>query len=449
MNKIKIDLTSYKRFLGAANNLIDVIKIFPSLHSSTTIRLHLIAILDEMEHFILEQEDYIKQWKSHYPLDVDRNLLVQLMDMFETDSDNGLYNTYILVEDRESLMNFQNYHREEWRNHRVKKGEVEQQEILTEARFGATDYLISQFAYYDNSEKARMLTYAAHQLKTDDMMFNRIFEKQLTLFNMEESFCSGFTEAGIAKLQGIREAILDFRYWDVLYYVKYKLNVVYTNFQTLLDALDNPDDEICEHLYLDAESMYESVKREHEVENERWRRFNSRKKDYHKRLAEQKNAIRDIITSQLWDQEWEDLFEYEDERDVQPDYFAIGSFIHYRFQEMQADDNRKLIMLVQYINDWLFYTWEEMNLLSHETPEGDVVIPLPDDVLDAIRNDLHFKIVKEVKNTVPQPSVVMNIQEYVANKGDNYGSQIVNKDNAKVIQALPEEAKKLLEQNKK
>ena len=195
--------------------------------------------------------------------------------------------------------------------------------------------------------------------------------------------------------------------------------------------------------------MYESVKREHEVENERWRRFNSRKKDYHKRLAEQKNAIRDVITSQLWDQEWEDLFEYEDERDVQPDYFAIGSFIHYRFQEMQADDNKKLIMLVQYINDWLFYTWEEMNLLSHETPEGDVVIPLPDDVQDAIRKDLHFKVVEEVKETSPQPSVVMNIQEYVANKGDNYGSQIVNKDNAKVIQALPEDAKKLLEQNKK
>lgn len=50
---------------------------------------------------------------------------------------------------------------------------------------------------------------------------------------------------------------------------------------------------------------------------------------------------------------------------------------------------------------------------------------------------------------VQNGEVHIHINEYVANKGDNYGTQIVNKDNAKAIQVLPEDAKKLLEQNKK
>lgn len=125
--------------------------------------------------------------------------------------------------------------------------------------------------------------------------------------------------------------------------------------------------------------------------------------------------------------------------------FAALAFLSLLYGVMLTDDNRKEHHKIPDKADQL------MNFLDDNFPEeareirnivlcNDPDVSLPevdaDKYLDEVECSLHpeFKeaLLRRYMNgnsyADTKPNITINIQEYVANKGDNYGTQIVNKD---------------------
>lgn len=106
--------------------------------------------------------------------------------------------------------------------------------------------------------------------------------------------------------------------------------------------------------------------------------------------------------------EWEELFEYRGTAQIILDNLAIGSLIHYRLSKMQQNNNEMLFLLIQLIDDWLFYTMAEMTLLALYNTSGIDVRPRLEEEMKAIIADLHFEVVAEEDDDVKSAGVTGN-----------------------------------------
>lgn len=125
--------------------------------------------------------------------------------------------------------------------------------------------------------------------------------------------------------------------------------------------------------------------------------------------------------------------------------FAALAFLSLLYGVMLTDDNRKehhripdkANQLMNFLDDTFPEEAKEIrNIVLYNDPDASIPEVDAEKYLEEVECSLHpeFKeallkrFLNENPNADTKPNITINIQEYVANKGDNYGTQIVNKE---------------------
>lgn len=441
-----MDRYSYSAFVTMLNQFANLVKSHSAITSNTGRRINMITLMLETESLLEELEYYYKSWKSAFPLNVQIDALQKLEKQFDPKNNKGIFTRFTdHIYDDSFLDQVCTYLNESGDiDEDVQKQYLDENSIPRYTQESIKHSMRHSFPVRLTSR----VNHARRAFREDSKVFDKLFAyKPADLFSMFDSINVGFTDAGKEKIRDFRQFLFMIDYSDLVDILKLEFIHVHDLLKAIVHTIEEPSDEICESLYSNAETLYDDTFPEHAAERERWRRYNSKKKDYINRLRLQKDEVRKQITELGWDSEWEDLFEYEGTHDVQPDYLAIGTLIHYHLDVMQRDDNRILMLLIKLVNDWLFYTWEEMKLLEPDEIPGAVVIPLADAEQAAVISDIHFEVVRDkeenVASAIGTPTIIIN-GDVVAKKENNidknYAPVIDNHDGGKIIQP---ETKKL------
>lgn len=443
-----MDRYSFSSFATMLNQFASLVKSHSAITTYTGRRMNIIMLMLEAESLLEELGDYYKAWKSAFPLNVQIDALQKLEKQFDPDNNKGLFCRFPESSyDDSSIDQACTYLNEEGNyDEELQKQYIDENNLPKYTQESVKHSMRHSFHYPVRTSSRH--NHARRSYRLDSKVFNKLFEyKPADLFSMFDSMNVGFTELGKEKIRDFRQFLIMVDYSDLVDILKLEFIHVHDLLKAIVHVVEEPSDEICESLYSNAETLYEESYPEHSAECERWRRYNSKKKDYINRLRLQKDEIRKQVTELGWDSEWEDLFEYEGTRDVQPDYLAIGTLIHYHLDVMQKDDNKNLMLLIKLINDWLFYTWEEMKMLEPDEIPGAVIIPLEEAEQTALTADLHFEVEKEKEkvktSTSPQINITVqgnvighnenNIDKNFAPMIDNHDGGIITKPETKEL----------------
>lgn len=444
-----MDRYSYSAFVAMLNQFVDLVKSHSAITTFTGRRMNMIMLMLEAESLLEGMGEYYKSWKYAFPLNVQIDALQKLERQLDPENSEGIFKQFTDNIYDDSLLDHActyRYH-SEGEDENIQKQYSDKNSIprYTQVRFkNLSHYFPVRFpSMKDRACRARAFS-------KDSNVFDKLFAyKPADLFSPYESLDASFTDEGKEKIQDFRQFLFMIDYSDLVDILKLEFISVRELLKSVVRVIEDPSDKICENLYSNAESLYDDTFPEHAAERERWRRYNSKKKDYINRLRLQKDEVRKQVTELGWDPEWEELFEYEGTHDVQPDNLAIGNLIHYHLDVMQKDDNKNLMLLIKLINDWLFYTWEEMKLLEPDEIPGAVVLPLADAEQTAVIADIHFEVMKDkekkVAPAIGTPTIIVNgdlVAKKESNIDNNYGTVVDNHDGGKVLQP---ETKKLTE----
>lgn len=440
--------SSYCSFVTMINQFASLVNSHSAIRTYTGRRMNMIMLMLETESLLVELEDYYKSWKSEFPLNVQIDVLQKLEKQLDPNDSKGIFTCFSENCYEDSLVDqVCTYLNESGELDEELQKQYSDDKNIPRYTQESLRHPIKRPNHFPVRMSSRVF-HARRAFGIDSKAFDRLFVyRPVDLFSIYDSMNVGFTDAGKEKVRDFRQFLLMIDYSDLVDILKLKFIHVHNLLKAIVRTIEEPSDEICESLYLNAETLYNDSFPEHEAERERWRRYNSKKKDYINRLRLKKDEVRKQITELGWDSEWEDLFEYEGTHDVQPDHLAIGTLIHYHLDVMQRDDNRNLMLMIKLINDWLFYTWEEMKLLEPDEIPGAVVLPLADDEQAAVLADIHFEVMKDkeedVTTAIGASTIIVN-GDWVAKKENNidknYAPVIDNHDGGKILQP---ETKKL------
>lgn len=423
-------------YLDELNRFEAFVNSFDTIATSTGRRMYVITLLCEMQLLRHKLQVIGEHWKVEYPIEIDREDLVTWAYKLAEGSDQYILKLSKHISD--NYMELLCYSRTKIQRNpdfKAQKNEETNAEETYEDMLNESPYIKKGF-YGMIGKRLSKLHDMPLPIKTefenlDAEVFDNVLNNTSTnIFCMARHIGCELKDDAKDVLNKYRDFLFALSDDDLDDLIGLHAEDLHGEIAKLIQILDEPTDEACSGLYYSAEELLRKHDSYNENRNQQWRRYNSMKRDYHERLIRRKDDLRASIASQLWNDEWKDLFELDMEIvDIQPDALAIGNFIQFHLAELQQDNNRLLIQLMLDIEDWLFLTWEEMTLVDFDVPEGETP-PISNEVVEAIKADMVL-FTRPKANGISDIPPQINVQNYIANQTnvDKSFAPIINNEN--------------------